>query len=98
MRLALLGLVLLALAAGCGSDDNGNGNGGEPPVASGGCESVDAPGARDPGTREAPTEPLDASKTHALVVETNCGSFTITLDLDTAPNTSASLVALARDG
>jgi cyclophilin family peptidyl-prolyl cis-trans isomerase len=96
MRVALLGLVVLALAAGCGSDDNGNGD--EPPVASGECENVDAPEARDPGTREAPTEPLDASKTYALIVETNCGTFTIMLDLETAPNTSASLVVLAEDG
>jgi peptidyl-prolyl cis-trans isomerase B (cyclophilin B) len=31
-------------------------------------------------------------------VETNCGSFTIALDVEKAPNTAASLVALARSG
>jgi peptidyl-prolyl cis-trans isomerase B (cyclophilin B) len=92
MRAALLALVLLAFVAGCGGDDE--------PTASGNgdCESIEAPDAREPGTREAPTEPLDSSKSYALVVETNCGSFTVALDLERAPNTAASLVALAGDG
>ena len=45
-----------------------------------------------------PAEPLDADSGYSLVFETTCGSFTIALDLVRAPNTSASLVALARDG
>src|SRR5688500_3016531 len=102
--LLLLALVLALAAAGCGSDDDGDA-GAETTTtetttsATGGeCESVDAPEARDPETREAPTEPLDDGTTYSLVVETNCGSFTIALDLELAPNTSASLVALAEDG
>ncbi len=43
-------------------------------------------------------EPLDPNTTHALVFDTSCGSFTVTLDQELAPNTSASLVALAGDG
>jgi peptidyl-prolyl cis-trans isomerase B (cyclophilin B) len=106
MRAALLvlALVLALAAAGCGSDDDGEA-GGETtttetttPAAGGECESVDAPEARDPEPREAPTEPLDDGTTYSLVVETNCGSFTIALDLELAPSTSASLVALAEDG
>jgi len=107
MRAALLlmTLVLALAAAGCGSDDDGD-VGGETTTettttsseAGGECESADAPAAREPETREAPTEPLDSSTSYSLVVETNCGSFTIALDLDAAPNTSASLVALAEDG
>jgi peptidyl-prolyl cis-trans isomerase B (cyclophilin B) len=100
MRALTLALVLaFALAlAGCGGDDDdggsaADGNGG----TSGECESVEAPEPREPETREAPSEPL-ADSTYALVVTTNCGSFTMTLDLESAPNTSASLVALAQDG
>jgi peptidyl-prolyl cis-trans isomerase B (cyclophilin B) len=104
MRLALLllALVLALAAAGCGSGDDGEAGGEttttETTSAAGGeCESVDAPEARQPETREAPTEPLDDG-TYSLVFETSCGSFTIELDLELAPNTSASLVALAEDG
>ena len=91
MRGVLLALALLALAAGCGG---GNGT-----SASGdACESVDAPAPREPGTHEAPAESLAAGTSHALVFETSCGTFTVGLDTELAPNTSASLVALARDG
>jgi peptidyl-prolyl cis-trans isomerase B (cyclophilin B) len=88
----LLALAVLALASGCG--------GGDEPSATGtdGCESVEAPAPQEPGTREAPTEPLAAGTTYALVFETSCGTFTVGLDTELAPNTAASLVALARDG
>jgi cyclophilin family peptidyl-prolyl cis-trans isomerase len=62
------------------------------------CTEVEAPDARDPEMRAAPSEPLDSSKTYTLTFETNCGSFTVTLNQDLAPKTSASLVALADDG
>jgi peptidyl-prolyl cis-trans isomerase B (cyclophilin B) len=41
---------------------------------------------------------LDPAKTYRLVVETNCGNFTITLDQKLAPNATGSLVSLARRG
>ena len=99
MRAALLALVLVVFAAGCGSgdgddDDRGSGVGCRGRVR----ERRGAGLPARPETREAPTEPLDTATTYALVVETNCGSFTIALDLEAAPNTSASLVALASDG
>ncbi len=62
------------------------------------CETVEAPEPKPDGGEEAPEEKLDAGTTYRLVVETNCGPFTVTLDQESAPNTSASLVALARDG
>jgi peptidyl-prolyl cis-trans isomerase B (cyclophilin B) len=101
--LLLLALVLALAAAGCGSDDDGDAGEDttttETSSAAGGeCESVDAPEARQPETREAPKEPLDDETTYSLVLETSCGSFTIELDTELAPNTSASLVALAEDG
>jgi cyclophilin family peptidyl-prolyl cis-trans isomerase len=94
MRAALLALAVLAFAAGCGSDDD------DAPEASGSgdCTSVGTPDPREPETREAPTEPLASGTTYALVFETSCGSFTVTLDQKLAPNTAPSLVALARDG
>jgi len=41
---------------------------------------------------------LDPAKTYRVVVDTNCGQFTITLDSKTSPKTSASFVSLANDG
>jgi peptidyl-prolyl cis-trans isomerase B (cyclophilin B) len=59
------------------------------------CASVSQPPAEQ-RTRNAPTAALDPAKTYELVVETNCGSFTIRLDPSRSPQAAASLVALAR--
>jgi peptidyl-prolyl cis-trans isomerase B (cyclophilin B) len=69
-----------------------NGAGAEP------CTEVSPPPEKDGGDQRKPKGELDASKTWSLVVQTNCGSFTIELDPDASPETSASLVALARAG
>ena len=61
------------------------------------CEPVAVPEARTV-TAEAPSDDLDPDTTYRLRFDTNCGDFTVTLDQETAPETSASLVALARDG
>jgi peptidyl-prolyl cis-trans isomerase B (cyclophilin B) len=98
MRALLLALVLLALAAGCGGDDGDDGEASGNGAGTEACESVTVPEAREPGEREAPQEPLAGGQTYELVFETSCGSFTVTLDPAKAPKTSASLVALARDG
>jgi cyclophilin family peptidyl-prolyl cis-trans isomerase len=94
LPLAALGVAAL-LAAGCGGKK-------EAPAAAAstdanGCRTVSAP---EPGERTAPkpTKRLDASKTYELTLHTNCGDFTIWLDVKNAPATSASLVSLARRG
>ena len=97
-RFALIGLLAaLFLVAGCGGGDDESESNGTAASATG-CEQVDAPEARDPGTNEAPSEPLDNGSTYTLTFDTSCGSFTVTLDPQTAPNTAASLVALADSG
>jgi peptidyl-prolyl cis-trans isomerase B (cyclophilin B) len=96
VRAFLLLCAALAFIAGCGGgDDEASGT---TTSANGECENVEAPEAKEPGTSEAPTEPLDASKTYTLTFDTSCGSFTVTLDPELAPKTSASLVALAEAG
>jgi cyclophilin family peptidyl-prolyl cis-trans isomerase len=65
---------------------------------SGGCDTVGAPVPKPDGGSEATADALDPAKTYSLVVETNCGSFTIELDQKSAPKTTASLVSLAREG
>jgi peptidyl-prolyl cis-trans isomerase B (cyclophilin B) len=97
VRAASVLLLAIAFVAGCGGgDDEAN----SPTTSSGngGCESAELPAAREPATLQAPSAALDSSKTYALTFETNCGSFTLTLDPKLAPKTSASLVALAHDG
>jgi len=63
-----------------------------------GCESVEAPAPRDAGGATAPKERLDPEQTWTLTFDTSCGTFVVTLDLDSAPATAASLVSLARSG
>jgi len=92
MRGALVAIALLTLGASCSGDDEPSASG------NGECESVEAPAPRESGTLTAPTDPLDSGKSYGLVFETSCGSFTVGLDTELAPNTAASLVALAGDG
>jgi peptidyl-prolyl cis-trans isomerase B (cyclophilin B) len=106
MRLLVLFTLVFVLAA-CGGSDDETGEAtttmttdatttAEPSV--GGCAAVSTPEPKPDGGQEAPTEQLDAEKTYRLVVETNCGDFTITLDQADAPKTAASLVSLAENG
>jgi peptidyl-prolyl cis-trans isomerase B (cyclophilin B) len=95
-------LLMLALSlAACGGDDEPESSGAtteETPSAIDGCETVDQPEAKADGGETAPTTTLEAGTTYELVVETNCGAFTIKLDPTLAPKTTASVVALAEDG
>jgi len=88
---ALLVAALVLLAAGCGGGDGSS-------TTASGCEDVEAPAPRPDGGQTAPTEPLDASQSWTLTFDTSCGTFVVTLDLDSAPKTAASLVSLARAG
>jgi peptidyl-prolyl cis-trans isomerase B (cyclophilin B) len=92
VRGLVLVVIVLALLGGCGGDD-------EPatPVDAT-CETVPKPEARKPETIKPPTGTLDPTKTYTLVFDTSCGSFSVTLNLSLAPETTASLVSLARKG
>ena len=99
-------LCLAPALAACGDDAKESTEGAsnkqvlttEQNTQAGGCKQVEAPQAKDDGGEKKPKGKLDASKKWALEVETNCGSFTIQLDTKNAPNTSASLVSLAKSG
>jgi peptidyl-prolyl cis-trans isomerase B (cyclophilin B) len=93
VRVAVLALIVFAFA-GCGGDNGGDGG----QSTAEGCADVEAPAAKADGGATKPSEPLDEAKTYVLVMETSCGDFEITLDQELAPDTAASLVALANDG
>jgi peptidyl-prolyl cis-trans isomerase B (cyclophilin B) len=107
-RLPLLLALVLALAACGGGDEEGAETTTEAATteaattaessASGECETAEAPEPKADGGQQPPADSLDEAKTYDLVVETNCGSFTIQLDQMTAPKTAASLVSLAESG
>ena len=108
--LALIAVVALSgVLAACGSSSSSKTSTSTTPAAtapaatvpqqaSGGCTPAQAPSPRSPGKHKKPSEPLDASKHWTLTVQTNCGDFTIALDLKTGPKAAASLVALANAG
>jgi peptidyl-prolyl cis-trans isomerase B (cyclophilin B) len=87
---AIAGIVVLIAQSG---GDDGGGSSGQ---AS--CKEVAAPAPKDVKGLEAPKSRLDSSKTYTATVATNCGTFSIELNTEEAPRTTASFVALARDG
>ena len=95
-KLTLLVVVVIAGLTACGGDDDDSAD--ETVTEPGGCAEVDPPPARGDGGATAPTATLDPAETWSLTFETSCGSFVVTLDLESAPDTAASLVALAEDG
>jgi peptidyl-prolyl cis-trans isomerase B (cyclophilin B) len=87
--LGLLALVpALLFVAGCGGGGSGS---------SVTCTDVPPPAAES-RTAPAPTKPLDPAKTYTVTMDTNCGSFTITLDPRQSPNATASFFSLAQKG
>ena len=87
-----------------GEASKSSGSSGQQPVpsaeqskAAAGCKQVAPARPQDESDQKPPKGELDTSKTWSLVVDTNCGSFTIALDPKVAPHTTASLVALAKN-
>ena len=91
-RRLLVALAVLALA-GCGGSKHAATTTSAPP--SGGCSTVTAPPAKA-RTESKPTTALDPAKTYSVTFQTNCGSFTVRLDVKASPKTSASFVSLVQ--
>ena len=89
-------LLLIVSLAGCGGGDGGTTEQAAGTSPSGGC--TDATTQTHERTLSNEHLELDASKTYRLVFETNCGTFTVTLDQKLAPNATGSLVSLAKRG
>jgi cyclophilin family peptidyl-prolyl cis-trans isomerase len=102
MRAALALLVLVFALAGCGGgDDEAGGDTTATETTTTQlteCQDVEAPEPREPGSNDAPGDTLDESLTHTLTFDTSCGTFVVTLDTESAPETAASLYSLAESG
>ena len=68
---------------------------GAPPAT---CRAVREPAPKPAQDLPAPRGRLNRERTYRAVVDTSCGRFTITLDVQRAPRTAASFVHLARRG
>ena len=112
LRYLTLLLMLVALGvAGCGDDDDSDDGGdsgsttpaetqaqtvAEEPEREGGCVEVSQPEPKPDGGEEKPTEEL-AGETE-VTFETNCGSFTVTMDPEAGGLSAASFAQLAESG
>ena len=94
---AIVALALVLVVSGCGGSSSST-TAADTTAATGGCENVAAPAPREDGGATAPSERLDPERTWTLTFRTSCGTFVVTLDLDSAPATAASLVSLAKAG
>ncbi len=63
-----------------------------------GCQNVPASAPKADAKATAPTLKLDPAKSQTVQFQTNCGSFTVTLDAKRAPTTAASFASLAQQG
>ena len=99
--LALLACLLTLALAGCGGGDD-DATGGDTTTTTAGevteCQDVEAPEPQEASSNDPPADTLDDSLTHTLTFDTSCGTFVVTLDTESAPETAASLYSLAEGG
>lgn len=102
-------LALVVTAVGCGKKSSTTSSTGTTSSAStttattaGGTQGgacAEASGANmGERTSPEPTSTLDTSKTYVVTIETNCGTFKITMDSAQSPNAVASFVSLVQNG
>jgi peptidyl-prolyl cis-trans isomerase B (cyclophilin B) len=112
LRLLTLLMLLLALGvAGCGDDDDSGDDGASSTTpadtqaetqttaeepAPGECADTAQPDPKPDGGLEKPTEELSGD--YEVTFETNCGSFTISMDEEVGGLSAASFVQLAKKG
>jgi cyclophilin family peptidyl-prolyl cis-trans isomerase len=99
MRAGLLALSLAVVLAGCGGDEGNGGSDTQTTTTTvSECETVESPEPRDAPELSPPEGTLDPGKTWSLTMQTSCGDFTVELDPSLAPEATASVVHLAREG
>ena len=91
----VVGLAATVILGGCGGGKGGTTEQAAQPAAP--CAAA-TPHTHPNGGYKREKLRLNPKKTYELVFQTNCGSFTVTLNPKLAPNTTASLVSLAKRG
>src|SRR3954447_6782763 len=100
--------ALCVLVAACGGGDKGSSAASKPNSSStvltageslpAGCKRVQDPGDREAEAHQKRPGGRITSGTATVQMQTNCGAFTITLDVKNAPKTSASFASLVKRG
>jgi cyclophilin family peptidyl-prolyl cis-trans isomerase len=97
-------VALVVVLAGCGGESAADTTTSGRPLATStadatvGCKAVPPPKRKADGGQKVPTAALDLAKTYTVRIETNCGTFTITLDQKQSPHATAAFVSLAKSG
>jgi len=95
----LIGMFALTLAGCAGGGEEKTAPQPPPPPAVGGtCTDVPRPKPKESGGIVTPTGSLNPFKDYRVVFETNCGSFTVELDLQAQSRTVLSFFRLAKRG
>lgn len=84
-------VVVVGILVLGGDDEEGTTGAAE----SGECETVEAPAPKEV---DLPGPDAEAPTVSTVVIDTSCGSFTVTLDAERAPKTAASFQYLAEEG
>ena len=95
--LIVLGVLTLSAAAiaGCGGGDEGS-TIPDDVVAGAGCRQADPPRRKADDGASPPSALLDPARTYDVVFRTSCGSFTVRLDVNRSPKTTASFALLVK--
>lgn len=97
----LIAVSALVVLAGCGDSEGDSESAAtdtQEAVAATPCRKVELPAPKGEQRLKKPSLKLNPSKDWVAVVKTNCGTFSIALDVAQSPKTTASFVALARRG
>lgn len=86
---AAVAVVVVLAATACGGSKKKS----APTVDAHGCVVTSAPSPSSRSEKK-PTTKLDPAKTYDVLFQTNCGSFTVRLDVRDSPNTTASFANL----
>lgn len=100
LLMVLVALALTFVVVGCGDDKPAGDESAEvnsEGLDASGCEPAEQPEPKEVDI-EKPTKKLDPDKTYTAVFETNCGNFSVELDVENNPITAGSFAHLVEEG